>query len=80
MPYKPQQNGIVERRNKTLMEMTRLIMARGVNPVRFPGFCPKPGTETGVLRFLVLENRNRNWDPGKTGVSVTGRFRLHPVR
>jgi hypothetical protein len=41
---------------------------RGVNPVRFFGFWPKPGTVTGVPRFLVLGNRN----PGKTGVPVTG--------
>jgi transposase InsO family protein len=27
MPYKPQQNGIVERRNKTLMDMTRFMIA-----------------------------------------------------
>jgi hypothetical protein len=53
---------------------------RGVNPVRFPGFWPKPGTGTGVPRFFDLGNRNRNRDPGKTGVPVTGRFRLYPVR
>ena len=30
-PYAPQQNGIVERRNRTLLEMTRCLMkARGV--------------------------------------------------
>jgi hypothetical protein len=56
------------------------LKSRGVNPVRFPGFWPKPGIGTGVPWFLVLGNRNRNRDPGKTGVPVTGRFRLYPVR
>ena len=27
MPYKPQQNGIAERRNRTLMDMIRSMMA-----------------------------------------------------
>jgi hypothetical protein len=46
------------------------LKGRGVNPVRFPGFWSKdskPGTGTGVPRFLVLGNRNRNRDPVKPG-------------
>jgi transposase InsO family protein len=35
MPYKPQQNGIAERRNRTLMEMTRSMMAYADLPVHF---------------------------------------------
>jgi hypothetical protein len=67
-------------KNKYLNKPTRLPLTRGVNPVRFPGFWSKPGTGTGVPRFFVLGNRNRNRDPGKTGVPVTNRFRLYPVR
>jgi hypothetical protein len=55
-------------------------ITRGVNLVRFPGFWPKPGTRTWVPRFFVFGNWNRNWDPGKTEVPVTGQFQLYPVR
>jgi hypothetical protein len=37
MPYKPQQNGIGERRNKTLMEMTRSMMTFVDLPIHFLG-------------------------------------------
>jgi hypothetical protein len=37
MPYKPQQNGIAERRNITLMEMTRSMMAFADLPIHFLG-------------------------------------------
>jgi hypothetical protein len=37
MPYKPQQNGIAERRNRTLMEMTRSMMDYTDLPVHFWG-------------------------------------------
>ena len=37
MPYKPQQNDIVERRNRTLMEMTRSMMAFANLPIHFQG-------------------------------------------
>jgi transposase InsO family protein len=37
MPYKPQQNGIAERRNKTLMEMTRSMMTFVDLPIHFLG-------------------------------------------
>jgi transposase InsO family protein len=37
MPSKPQQNGIVERRNRTLTKMTRSMMAYTDLPVHFWG-------------------------------------------
>jgi hypothetical protein len=37
MPYKPQQNGIAERRNRTLMEMTRSMMAYANLPIHLWG-------------------------------------------
>jgi hypothetical protein len=37
MPYKPQQNGISERRNRTLMDMTRSMMAYADLPIHFWG-------------------------------------------
>jgi hypothetical protein len=37
MPYKPQQNGIAERRNRTLMDMTRSMMAYAELPNHFWG-------------------------------------------
>ena len=37
MPYKPQQNGIADRRNKTLMDMTRSMMAYAKLPNNFQG-------------------------------------------
>ena len=37
MPYKPQQNGIAERRNRTLMEMSRSMMAYSQLPLSFWG-------------------------------------------
>jgi hypothetical protein len=40
---------------------------RGVNPVRFPGFWPKPGTGTGVPRFLVLGTGTGTGTPVKPG-------------
>jgi hypothetical protein len=35
MSYKPQQNGIAEKRNRTLMEMTRSMMAYADLPIHF---------------------------------------------
>lgn len=35
MPYKPQPNGIVERINITLVDMTRSMMARAYLPIHF---------------------------------------------
>ena len=37
MPYKPQQNGIAKRRNRTLMEMSRSVMAYSQLPLSFWG-------------------------------------------
>jgi transposase InsO family protein len=37
MPYKPQQNGIVKRRNRTLMKMTRSMMEFADLPIHFLG-------------------------------------------
>ena len=37
MPYKPQQNGIAERKNRTLMDMMRSIMAYADLPIVFWG-------------------------------------------
>ena len=33
MPQTPQQNGVAERRNRTLLEMVRLIMAQANLPI-----------------------------------------------
>jgi hypothetical protein len=46
-------------------------IGRGVNLVRFSRFWPKLEIETGVSRFLVLENRNREPSPGKPGSWLT---------
>jgi hypothetical protein len=45
-------------------------VSKGVNPIWFPSFWPKPGTGTGVSRFLVLGNQNWNQNPGKIRVPV----------
>ena len=37
MPYTPQQNGVAERRNCTLMEMTRTMMAHADHTIHFWG-------------------------------------------
>ena len=37
MPYTPEQNGIAERRNRTLLDMTRSMMAYADLPVHFWG-------------------------------------------
>src|SRR5438045_8141928 len=37
MPYTPQQNGVAERRNRTLMDMVRSMMAQASLPVSFWG-------------------------------------------
>ena len=37
MPYTPQQNGIAKRRNRTLMDMVRSMMAQASLPVSFWG-------------------------------------------
>ena len=37
MPYKPQQNGIAERRNRTLLDMVRSMMAYADLPIHFWG-------------------------------------------
>jgi hypothetical protein len=37
MPYTPQQNGIAERRNRTLMDMVRSMMAYSDLPLSFSG-------------------------------------------
>ena len=37
MPYTPQQNGVAERWNRTLMEMTRSMMAHADLPIHFLG-------------------------------------------
>ena len=36
-PYTPQQNGVAERRNKTLLDMTRSMMAQANLPISFWG-------------------------------------------
>ena len=35
IPYTPQQNGVVEKRNKTLLDMVRSMMAQTVLPISF---------------------------------------------
>ena len=37
MPYTPQQNGVAERRNQTLLEMVRLMMAQTNLPISYWG-------------------------------------------
>src|SRR4051812_17741618 len=37
MPYTPQQNGVAERRNRTLMDMVRCMMAQASLPISFWG-------------------------------------------
>ena len=37
MPYTPQQNGVAERRNQTLLEMVRSMMARANLPISYWG-------------------------------------------
>jgi hypothetical protein len=50
---------------------------RGVNLVPVFWFLAK--IYNRVARFIVLGNRNRNRDPGKTEIPITSQFRLHPV-
>ena len=37
IPYTPQQNGVAERRNRTLLEMARSMMAQANLPITFWG-------------------------------------------
>ena len=37
IPYTPQQNGVVERRNRTLFDMVRSMMAQANLPITFWG-------------------------------------------
>jgi hypothetical protein len=56
MPYKPQQNGIVERRNRTLMKMIRLMMAFVDLPIHFWG--EALSTSTFILNKVKIKSKH----------------------
>jgi hypothetical protein len=57
MPYKPQQNGIAEIINRTLMEMTRSMMAYVDLPVNFLGVAL---STTAYILNRIKTNQNHS--------------------
>ena len=53
MPYTPQQNGVVERRNRTLLEMVRPMMAQANLPISYWG--------DALLTVAYILNRTMDW-------------------
>ena len=51
-------------------EKGKRMEIKGVNLVRFFGFWLKSGTRTGIPRFLVLENQNRELGPNHRPVPI----------
>ncbi|KAK4411887.1 Copia protein [Sesamum angolense] len=52
IPYTPQQNGIAERRNQTLLEMARSMMAQANIPISFWGYAILTEIESRDVDFL----------------------------
>lgn len=50
IPYTPQQNGVAERRNRTLLDMVRSMMAQANLPIKFWGDALL--TETYILNHI----------------------------
>ena len=64
----PQQNGVAERRNKTLLDMVRLMLSYSSLPISFWGFALE--TATYLLNLILLNRFLRHPLNCRTGASL----------